>query len=394
MTRVGRDRVKHKRLPKGWSPAKNGVMYFRPTNADDKAIVKALTGGPMSVRLGLIADHDGCATVYADLIVKARKKASDATPGTIAEIVDRGERELLPDIEHPKTREETARYLNELGTFFGTRRYAKTVYDASRATDGASLRSMDVQRHVDACKKTRPVAVNRWVDAGDLLFTWAITRWGLTEYNPFAGVMKNRERPRTTVPSDKAVFGRDGVYRRLDPPMRFVVAMYRLYGRRKGETLKLLLQSAQRGGEEPGLHFRRGKDRAHKPIIIRWDAQIERHWGRLMRWRAQVARGGKLEHTAALLNRKGRPLTVSGVNSAWKRAMHDAGLTELVGTEVVNGKERKVFESAFTLHDIRKTRASTAGSLQEAQHLLAHDDQRTTSAIYRLGPHVIDRRKA
>jgi hypothetical protein len=42
----------------------------------------------------------------------------------------------------------------------------------------------------------------------------------------------------------------------------------------------------------------------------------------------------------------------------------------------------------FTFHDVRKKEASGL-SIEDAQHLLAHDEQRTT-VLYRLGAHVID----
>jgi hypothetical protein len=102
MARVGRTRQKNSRLPKGWSPAKNGVIYFRPTSKADAEIVRAITGGPLSLRLG--ATHDEAAATYARLIVKPRLQADTAEPGTVADLCRRARLDFLPKIKSDKTR--------------------------------------------------------------------------------------------------------------------------------------------------------------------------------------------------------------------------------------------------------------------------------------------------
>jgi integrase len=119
--------------------------------------------------------------------------------------------------------------------------------------------SMDVQRHLDEHAGTRPAAANREAKTWGLVFAEARRRWGLTEYNPCAGLAFNPEPPRDVLPGDRDIFR---VYRRLDPPARFMVALIRYYGRRRGEILGLTLSSAQ----ADGLHFTRGKRR--REIIV------------------------------------------------------------------------------------------------------------------------------
>jgi hypothetical protein len=231
---------------------------------------------------------------------------------------------------------------------------------------------MDLQRHLDDCSETRPVAANREVKSWSLVFKWGIARWGLTTFNPCVGAMTNPEHPRDVAPTDAMIFGRAGPYRKLTVPGRFVVAMYRYYGRRKGETIKLQLSSAQ----ADGLHFRRGKARSGAPakeIVHVWDPLLRRMWGRLMAWRAKHARGGKVETLAALVNMRGRPYKEGTFNCDWRRAMKAS--PEARGT--------------FTVHDIRATRAGTLTML-DAVEVLAHDDPRTTARVYQRGPRVID----
>jgi hypothetical protein len=364
MLRVGRNREIHKRMPKGWAPSASGVIYFRPTNAGDKAIVKTITGGPLSLRLG--ATHDEAAEAFARLIVAARQRETQFVAGTVGELVDRARRELVPRIKSDKTKTERTRHIDALEKLFGAKRFARSVYEATKAAPGTFLVAMDIQRHLDACADSRPVAANREVKTWEIVFADARRRWGLTEYNPCAGLSLNPEAPRDVLPVDALIFGK--VYRELDPPMRFMVAMIRFYGRRKGECLGLTLSSAQ----DDGLHLQRGKRR--KELVIRWDGRLDRMWGRLMRWRAAKTRGGKLQTTMAIVNRRGRRFTVTGFNSAWRRAMKAAGI-----------------KGAFTFHDIRATRASTL-SQQQAVEVLAHDDPRTTAGVYRRGPHIIDLR--
>lgn len=372
MPRVGRNRTRHTRMPKGWAPGpvrKDGTrdIYFRPTNAGDKAIVKTITGGPLSLRLG--ATQDEAAETFARLIVVARVQQTEVVPGTVGELVDRARRHYLPRITNLDTRAWRARHVDALETLFGTRRYARNVHEATRGAPGAFLMAIDVQRHIDQAQH-RAKAANREAKTWGLIFAEARRRWGLTEYNPCQGLDFNPEPPRAVLPDGKALFR---VWRRLDPPMRFAVAVIRHYGRRRGEILRLTLSDAR----DDGLHFLRGKPRhgqRPKEIVIRWEGRLKRAWDRLMAWRASKVRGGKVQTTAALVNRKGMAYSVTGFNSAWRRAQKRAGV-----------------RGDFTFHDVRKKEASGL-SLEAAQHLLAHDEQRTT-VRYRVGAHVIDMKK-
>lgn len=391
MRRVGRNREKNRRMPVGWEPSASGVIYFRPTNAADRAIVIAITGGPLSIRLG--ATMDEASTTFANLIVAARLREEAAVPGTVAELVERGIREWLPaEVKNPKTRKERKRHLEALGAKFGTRRYARNVFEASRDTTGVYFRAADVQRHIIEGRAHRRVGVNREVRSWELLFQWARAPWGLTEYNPCSGLDPNDETHRKIVPEDQGIFR---LYRHLDPPARFMIVLIRYYGRRKVEQLGLETTDAR----EDGIHLRRGKDADAKPIILKWDARLRKHYARLMRWRAKVLRpfvDAKVRNierklpTALLLNRRGRPYTETGFNSARKRAMIRSGLSVFIGEEDRNGKKVKRYKNPFGFHDIRKSRAEDNLTPAQATNVLAHDDPRTTNVKYRVGPIIVD----
>lgn len=365
---MGRDRVKNKRFPVGWQLTA-GTIYFRATNAGDLEIVRAINGKG-SIRLG--RTHDEAAEAYARLIVKARTRRDEAEPGTVAEIVERAEREFLPSLRDERTRIERARHLKVLQDKFGARRYARDMFEASRDRTGTFLRAMDIQRHLHECAQTRPVAANREVRTWELVFQWARAPWGLTEYNPAAGLQHNDERPRRVLPEDEQIMR---LYRHLDPPGRFMVAMIRFYGRRKVELLGLKMSDV----DAKGVHFKRGKDAESRPILVVWDARLRKMVARLMRWRESVIRPIRPKDRAPavvslslLLNRRGGAYTETGFNSARKRAMERAGI-----------------KGAFTFHDMRKSRAQSL-ELNQAVTVLAHDDPRTTAAVYRPGPIVVD----
>lgn len=367
---MGRTRSRNRRFPVGWKKVA-GIIYFVPTNAGDREIVRTLTGKG-SLRLG--RTHDEAAEAYARLIVKARTRRDEAEPGTVAEICERAEREFLPSIADEGTRKERARHLRVLLEKFGTKRYARDVFEASRDRSMTFLRAMDVQKHLHDCAKSRPVASNREVRTWELVFQWARAPWGLTEYNPASGLQHNDEKPRRVLPEDEQIFQ---LYRHLDCPGRFMVAMIRYYGRRKVELLGLKMSDVQ----DDGIHFKRGKDAEARPILVVWDRRLRKMVARLMRWREEVIRPtrGKRKapavvSTALLLNRRGGAYTVTGFNSARKRAMVAAGIA-----------------GAFTFHDMRKSRAQTL-EREKAVTVLAHDDPRTTAAVYRPGPIVVDLR--
>lgn len=164
-------------------------------------------------------------------------------------------------------------------------------------------------------------------------------------------------------------------------------AVIRFYGRRKGESLLLTLSSVQ----DDGLLFQRGKNRQgqpKKPILHLWDPRLRKMMARLLRWRAEVYRSGK-PTTMLVLNRDGGPMTETGFNSAWRRAMGRAGV-----------------KGEFTFHDLRAARASTLsqddaperkrGAIVvdllkknvQASEVLAHDNDATTRRVYRRGTQV------
>lgn len=88
MARVGRNREKHKRMPVGWAPSPSGVIYFRPTNEGDRAIVRAITGGAAVPAPGLHPRRGrggGLAARRVRCVPAGSARARDAVAGSFHE---------------------------------------------------------------------------------------------------------------------------------------------------------------------------------------------------------------------------------------------------------------------------------------------------------------------
>lgn len=280
------------------------------------------------------------------------------------------------------------------------------MYDATKSAPGTFLVAMDVQRYVDE-NGHRHVAVNRAAQTGRIIWKEARRRWGLTEYNPFEGLDHNEEEPREVLPDDRDHFFK--VYRALDPPARFVLALGRYYGRRRGEALRIELGGIDAGG----VHTVRGK-RARE-LVLEWDdmtlerpdgstvtrpGRLRKMVARALRWREEVVRPTKVwkngkrrsaprvVSTKLLINRRGRALSPTGFNTAFRRGMERVGLVEQLGEAMLGGRLVQRTRRAFNPNDTRAKRASTLSRAQ-AVEVLAHDDARTTETVYRRGPKII-----
>lgn len=405
MPRVGRNRSKHLRMPVGWEPKASGI-YFRPTNAADVKIVVAITGGPKSLLLGATVDEAHRGDSWKRILA-ARVKETEVVEGEVSEILDRARRDYLPKIKNPETRAWRARHVDELDREFGKLRYARNVYDATKAKPGTHLVAMNVQAFLDRNAETRPAAANRCVQTGRIVWAEARRRWGLTEYNPFEGLQNNEELPREAMPDDRTLFR---VMRRMSPPGRFILALGRYYGRRPGEARAIDVT----GVDAEGVHTVRLKNKKRtRELILEWDdvqigeapdgsaimrpGRLRKMVARALRWRAKVIRPEKVwkngrrpkapavVSTKLLINRRGRAVSKTGYQSEFRDVMAALGLVEDLGTAFVGGREVRRTRRAFNVNDTRAKRATTLPK-GHATEVLAHDEQRTTEEHYRRGP--------
>jgi integrase len=356
MLRVGRPRSKNKDLPLGVFVAK-GRFYVRPVNAEMRRAFGAHFPDKASAPLG--ADKAEMRRKWVALFV-VECKADEARTGTVAEIVERYEREVVPGMD-AKSKREATRHCRNMKAQFGTRRYAKS--EAEAAT-GPFLRTMDVQRYLDS-QQARPVAANREVKALARMFRLARTRWGYTEYNPCLQVEYNPETPRSAYQSDDAFMV---VYQHASPVLQCMMDLAQMHGARRGMLMRATLACITDDGLLLPLNKRK-RTEVQRYQLIRWSDDLRLVIARVLELRAKVRGGGKVvdADTAPLfLTHAGKAFGENSFNIMWRRARAKAGIQR----------------GAFTFHDIRAKSASDSPTIADAQDRLGHMDQRTTRTSY------------
>lgn len=360
MLRVGRPRSKNKDLPLGVFVAK-GRFYARPVNEEMRRAFAAHFPDRTSAPLG--ADKAEMRKRWVKLFV-FDKPPDNAAASTVAEIIERYERDVVPTLD-PKPRRESARYCKNMKAEFGARRYAKS--EAEAAT-GPFLRTMDVQRYLDR-SQSRPVAANREVKALRRMFRLARTRWGYTEYNPCLQVEYNPETPRSAYQTDDAFMA---VYQHASPVLQCMMDLAQMHGARRGMLMKATLACMTTDGLLLPLNKRK-KTELQRYQIIEWNDDLHAVIARWLELRAKVRGGGKIvdADTAPLfLTRAGKAFNENSFNVMWRRARAKAGI------------ERGV----FTFHDIKAKSLSDSPNVIDAMNRGGHMDVKTTQRVYMRKP--------
>jgi integrase len=360
MLRVGRPRSKNKDLPLGVYPV-DGRYHVRPVNEEMRRIFAVAFPGKKSAPLG--ADKAEMRKRWVQLFVTERP-ADTATAGTVAELIERFEREKIID---PKS--EQARYCRTLRKELGARKYARSEAEAST---GPFLRSMDVTRYLRAQEKAlRRVAGNKEVQCLSRIFRLSKTEWGYTEYNPCLQVEYNVETPRGVYVSDD-MFRK--VYEKAPAIMQCMLELAQMSGARRGMLLKLTLADVTDDGVWLTPNKRK-RNEAPRRRLVRWTDDLRAVIARVLELRAK-ARGGQkavtdLDTAPLFLNREGKAFTRTGFNSMWQRARRAAGFTE-------------AHELHF--HDMKAKALSDSPTLEDAMNRGDHVEPRTTRRVYQRKP--------
>ncbi len=240
------------------------------------------------------------------------------------------------------TQDSYAYYLVPLRRVFGEMRP-----HAIKASDAYRYRSKRAQ-------KAR-VAANREVSVLSSALTFAVEK-GWIEHNPLRGQISRKgaaaEKPRYRIPT----FEELDQFCEINPHLSGWVLLKRLTGLRQGEMLainldehwdgKVLSPPASKGGKSTE-YVGEALERAISTIL-----------------------NGRVPHGPLFTTRHGTRMSASGLRSKWQRAMR---------------KFEKCGGEKFNEHDIRKTVANAAESLEEARRLLRHQEAKTTARIYRIG---------
>jgi integrase len=380
MLRVGRGRSREKDLPLGVYPVK-GRYYVRPVNKEMRRIFAARFAGKNCAPLG--ADKAEARKLWVKLFITDLPQ-EDAAAGTVGELIERYERDVLPTLTGT-TKDHRTAYCKRLKAVFGHRRYARSEAEAST---GAFLRTMDFTQYLRAEAKReftnkrtkvvhcgRPVGVNREVKCLSRIFKLAKTEWGLTEYNPCLQLEYNPERPRRQYHDDDAFMA---VYEKASATMQCLMDLAQMNGARRGMLLRITLADAD--FTKPHLRIPLNKLQRDEPPryrLVPWSDDLVDVIRRALAIRAKV-RGGKkavadLETAPLFLSRSGKPFGVSAFNTAWRRARGGAG----------------VKRHEFHFHDIKAKAISDSPDLADAQARGDHADPAITKTVYRRKPAVV-----
>lgn len=361
MLRVGRPRSSNKDLPLGVYPVK-GRYYVRPVNEEMRRVFEAKFPGRKSAALG--ADKAKMRQEWVKLFV-TELPPDDAAHGTVAQIIERYQREVLPAFE-PKQRREAERHCRNLKEAFGARKYARSEAEAGT---GAFLRTMDVQRHLDAAEGRR-VAANREIKTFSRMFRLARTRWGYTEYNPCLQVEYNPEPPRSAYQTDDAFMA---VYTKASPVLQCMMDLAQMHGARRGMLMKATLACITDDGLLLPLNKRK-RTEIQRYQLIEWNDDLRAVIDRVLELRKHV-RGGQKDivdaATAPLfLTKRGKAFGETAFNTMWRRARKRAG----------------VASHAFHFHDIKAKAVSDSPDVIDGMNRGGHLDIKTTRRVYQRKP--------
>jgi integrase len=375
MRRMGRPRDTGTRdLPLGVE-LKRGRYYVRPVNEEMRRVFAAKFPDKRTAPLG--ADKLEMRKAWVALFVTA-DQPSEAKPGTVAELIDRFERDVFPKLSE-KEQGNAKSYLRNLQAAFGERRYARTENEAGLSAD-KFLRTMHVQRYLDAegsrevthngaVKQGRPVAVNREIRLFRKIFIFA-KRWGYVEYNPVNDIAFHDEAPRAIYIDDDAFMH---VYQKATPTLQCMMDLAQMHGARRGMLIKATLACITDDGLLLPLNKKK-KTHPQRYQLIRWNDELRAVIDRWLVIRARIrgAQSTVMDSPDAplFLTRKGKRYTPNSFGPMWTRARHRAG----------------VEAHAFHFHDIKAKAVSDSPDDIDAMNRGGHMDLRTTKRVYRRLP--------
>lgn len=350
----GRPR-KSKLMPVGVYQAA-GRYYCRPTNELMREVFAARFPGKKSISLG--GDANEMRRLWKEYF-NNDSLADGAKNGTVAELIARYEREVMPKLP-ASTRETESYWIPNLKRAFGFRKYAKSE---AEAVSGDYIRSMHVQAYVTGHAATRPVAANRELSTLRKIFRKA-KGWGLTEFNPTIGIERNPESPRDNYIADKVLLD---VYQKAHPVLQCMIDIAQMFGCRPGEARGLRDEDLRDDGVLLiPLKGKRGQPQ--KPRIYEWIPELTAVIERAKQLRTEILRKRKQPyHPFLFLTPKGEPYTKDALVRVWSRTVVRAGYNP----------------HAYHLNDVRaKTGSDVYASGKEAADHLGHVDSRTTRRVY------------
>jgi integrase len=263
---------------------------------------------------------------------------------TVNEILDRYERECLPELA-PRTQADYRKHLRVLRASFGARL-------------AAELKPKDFGPFVNKIGRGRVQKV-RQLATLSAAFTKAVSAWYWIDRNVLRDVQRPKFKARDRLIEDAEFSGCHAVAGRR---VQLAMMLALLTGQRRGDILKFRWADIK----DMALHVYQSK--TGKRVAIQVNADLEKVLDKC--WQAGE---GKSEYV--LCTRTLRPYTDYGFAAVWQRTMN---------RYVRRGGKR------FTFHDIRALAATKCQTPEIAMRLLGHTNMAVTMRVYRRGVEKVD----
>lgn len=352
---MGRKRVKDKHLPRRVY-LEHGRYWWKP-----KKPKLAPPGWKPRIDLGITE-----AEMYANF---ARHVDTAKPLHTMADVFDRYLVECLP-ILAKRTQSDYRIYVEHIRPAFDEWAPGEVT-----AGDVFEWRARYAKLH-------GVVQANRHISCLSAVFRESIG-WKAVTTNPCRELKRLHEPSRDRYVSDAEY---SPVYRIASDTLQCMMDLATITTQREGDLLKLPNRDPSVYTEE-GIVFTPGKSKRRHPrhgkiietaktVIVEWSPEL----------RAVVERARRLGpdiRKTLICSLQGEPYTESGFRSNWHRLM----TTATQGSKTRHGEviQAAVITEPFTFHDLRAKSASD-DDFDEAHERLAHQDRRTTQAIYRRKP--------
>lgn len=281
----------------------------------------------------------------------AELEQQPAAAGTMRQVFDRYERELIPTMARA-TQEGKRKHLAKLRPFFGDAPIdAITPHHIALYRDGRSAK----------------VSANRELATLSHCFNLA-REWGHTRVeNPCRGVRKNKEKPRDFY-ADADVWA--AVYAQAGETLRDAMDLAYLTAQRPGDVLRMTVGSIADGM----LEVAQGK--TGKRLRIRIEGELKAVIDRI------TSRPRKVRNLALVAAEDGGGMTVYKLWHLFNDAR--AAAVEAADSDALAEKIQ-----AFQFRDIRAKAASDIEDIKAAKGLLAHSSEELTRRVYVRKPKVV-----
>lgn len=371
MPRVGRRRTSNQHLPLGVRPIGNRLFWQPPKEAE--RLERKKQGLPASVPLGPIVRVRGRIELTKEQRIKWAEisgyRDPQAVEGTVDELLTRFELKGLEKRPNGRPRAKNTvqayeRQIPALREKFGTSRYGKTEFEASRSQ---AIGTAQIQLYIN---ESGSYASQRLAVLSNA-FNQGI-REGRTTYNPCEKVIPQAMDPRERVPLEWEV---EAIGAIAAPVVELVLAFKNIHGWRISKIIGLQRKHLQADGIRPV------PDKGGQPEV--WDYSPESR--RIIAAAELLPRASKFPASPLFPNSLGRAYSYSGFYAAWCSALERTNAALAAGVvDVYTLRDRSpgLLIEDLHIHDVRSKVHDDAEEMGREGHEQLGNSERVANRHY------------